>query len=212
MKKVFIFDMDDTTVNSSMRFDLGLFPLLQKEGIAFERDELIAVTIPIGITGTARLYQKMGVKGTAEEIQKRIEDCMESFYREQVACKAGAYEFLHRLHDEGHRLFTLTATSHVLADACLKKNRLYDLFEKVWTTDDFGLQKHDPTLFFEVARTLDVAPEDIYYFDDSLTAIESARAAGFHTYGVDKGQPQEEIDYIKAHHDGFITHFSEFSL
>lgn len=212
MKKVFIFDMDDTTVDSSKRFDLGLFPLLQKEGIAFDRDELIAVTIPIGITGTARLYQKMGVAGTAEEIQTRIEDCMATYYENSVVCKAGSYELLRRLHDEGHRLFTLTATSHVLADACLKKNRLYDLFEKVWATDDFGLQKHDVALFQEVARTLDVTPDCIYYFDDSLTAIETARAAGFHTYGVFNGQSQEEIEYIKTHHDGFVTDFSELSV
>ena len=212
MKKIFIFDMDDTTVDSSMRFDEGVFTLLKEEGIPYDREEMIATTIPIGISGTARLFRDMGIDGTVEEIQTRIEEAMLHLYENRVYCKAGASEFLHRLSAEGHRLFTLTATSHALADVALKQNKLYDLFEKVWCTDEFGLQKHDPALFVEVARVLGASPDDIYYFDDSLTAIESARAAGFHTYGVDKGQPQEEIDYIKAHHDGFITHFSEFSI
>ena len=212
MKKIFIFDMDDTTVDSSMRFDEGIFTILRDEGIPYDHDEMVATTIPLGVSGTARLFHDLGIVGTVEEIQTRIEETMAYMYKTRVHCKAGASEFLHGLSAKGHRLFTLTATSHVLADVALKENRLYDLFEKVWCTDDFGLQKHDPALCVEVARVLDASPEDIYYFDDSLTAIESARAVGFHTYGVDKGQPQEEIDYIKAHHDGFITHFSEFPI
>lgn len=212
MKNVYIFDMDDTTIDSSMRFDEGLFPILREEGIAFDREEMIATTIPLGVSGTARLFQKMGVAGTAEEIQLRIETSMAHLYENRVTCKAGAAEYLHRLHDEGHRLFTLTASPHTLADVALKKNGLYDLFEKIWCTDEFGLPKHDPALFLAVAREVGVAPDRIHYFDDSLTAIECARTAGFRTYGVYKGQSEEEINYIKAHHDGFITHFSELSV
>ena len=212
MAKIFIFDMDDTTVDSSMRFDEGVFLLLREEGISFDHDELIAVTTPIGITGTAHLYQQMGVKGTIEEIQTRIESAMAYLYQNRIVCKANSSEFLHRLHRQGHRLFTLSASSHALVDVCLQKNGLYDLFEEVWSTDDFGLQKHDVGLFEAVVGKLGVTPGDIHYFDDNLTAIETARQAGLHTYGVWSGQSQEEIDYIKAHHDGFITDFSEVSI
>lgn len=212
MKHVYIFDMDDTTVDSSMRFDEGLFQLLREDGIPYDREKMIATTIPLGVSGTARLFSEMGIKGTPESIQARIEAAMATVYKNRVHCKAGASELLHRLHREGHRLFTLTATSHALADPCLIHNGLYDLFEKVWCTDDFGLSKRDVALFDAVAREAGVSPDAICYFDDSLPALESARAAGFHTYGVYCGQPQEEIEYIKAHHDGFITDYSELSL
>ena len=211
MKQVYVFDMDDTTVDSAIRFDEGIFSVLREEGIPYDREEMIATTVPLGVSGTARLFRDLGIGGTVESIQTRIEAAMAHLYTHRVACKAGSLESLRQLYNEGHRLFTLTATSHALADVCLKQNGLYDLFEQVWCTDDFGLSKQSPALFHEVAHTIGVAPDCIHYFDDSTIALESARAAGFHTYGVYNGQTEEEIAYIKSRHSGFITHFSELS-
>ena len=213
MNNVYIFDMDDTLVDSMIRFDEGVFSVLNEDGIAYDRLKMIATTIPLGVSGSARYFHDvLGVRGTVDEIVRRIEDSMYRLYCERIFPKAGVAEYLNRKHREGNRLFVLTATPHTLTDPCLKTNGLFDLFERVLTTDDFGIQKNDVRLFDEVAKELAVSPSDILYFDDSMTAINNAKTAGYRTYGVYSEHSEEEIRYIKEHHDGFVRSFENLTV
>ena len=72
MKKVYIFDLDGTLVNSMPYYTKGTLSVLHDEGIPYE-PELINVLTPLGYTKTAEYYiEKMGVKGTVEEIVERL--------------------------------------------------------------------------------------------------------------------------------------------
>lgn len=189
MGNIHIFDLDDTLIDSEIRFSEGVFAILDEDGIAYDAEELRRLTIPLGLAGTAQYYcDVLGVKDTVEQILERIMQKMYDLYASRIQTKPDAVAYLNALHRAEHRLFVLTATPHRLADVCLRRNGIFSLFEAVWTVDDFGLFKNDVRLFERVAETLGVDGSEIHYFDDSLTAIKNAKAADFRTYAVCNGE------------------------
>jgi len=180
-----IFDLDDTLIDSEIRFSEGVFAILNEEGIAYDAEALRRLTIPMGLSGTAQYYHDvLGVGGTVEEILGRIEEKMYTLYAHRITPKPDAIAYLDALSRAGHRLFVLTATPHSLADVCLKRHGLFSRFERVWSVDGFGFPKSDLRLFSRVADAVGVTGDFIRYYDDSLTAIKTAKAAGFRTHAL----------------------------
>ncbi len=182
--KIVVFDMDDTLVDSHLRYAESILKVLDEEGIPYEADSTTSIINSLGFPRTAAYYSKMGVPGTIEEIVERMLGSMVKLYTTDVHLMPGVMDYLQQLKAEGARLFALTATPHRITDACLQKNGVYDLFEQVWCTDDFGHAKDETVLFELVAAAIGCQPADILYFDDSITAIRTARAAGLRTCGV----------------------------
>lgn len=181
---IYVFDMDDTLVDSHLRYTDGILKVLDEEGISYEAETLIPILNPLGFPKSAVYYSKLGVPGTPEEIVERMLDSMKRLYVTRVPLFNGVLPYLNKLRAEGARLFVLTATPHCVSDACLRANGIYDYFEQVWCTEDFGLTKGEPALFETLAATIGCQPADILYFDDGVTAIRTARAAGVRTCGV----------------------------
>ena len=114
-----------------------------------------------------------------------------------------------RLHAEGARLFVLTASPHLVTDVCLKKNGIWELFEQVWSVEDFGLSKSDTPLFFEVAKRIGCERGDVHYFDDSLIALANAKRSDYRTYAVYDAQTPDEVERMKREHDVFVASFCD---
>jgi HAD superfamily hydrolase (TIGR01509 family) len=198
MSKVYVFDLDGTLVNSMPYFERGMLSVADDEGLKYD-EETIKIITPLGYLGSAKYYiSELGSKRSEEEL---VESFKEKLYREyttNIYLKSGVEQYLRMLHGDGARLFVLTASPHLVTDACLKKNGVYDLFEKVWSVDDFGLTKSGTELFFEVAKTIGCEPSDVNYFDDSLIALKNATAAGYNTYGVYDRHTEEELDAMRS--------------
>lgn len=181
---VIVFDLDDTLADSHRRFEDAILTLLDEAGIAYDAGQVIAHINPIGVPGTAAYFAELGVSGTPAELYERLMAVQEGFYATRVGLLPGVLVYLHRLKAAGARLFVLTASPHRLTDPCLKANGIYDLFEQVWCTEEFGHSKGEETLFAKVTAAIGCAPEEVLYYDDSVTAIGTARTYGWRTCGV----------------------------
>ena len=184
MIKAVVFDLDDTLVDSWSRFDGGMLPVLDEEGIPYNKEEMIARMHPQGVPPTAALMQQMGVPGTVEEITRRLEEGMYREYAHNIFLMPGAEQYLRRLRAEGARLFVLTASPHSITDPCLRNNGVYDWFEQVWTVEDYGLTKAQIRLFERVVEDIGLPAEEILYLDDNPVAVANAAAAGMTVCGV----------------------------
>ncbi len=211
MSHIDVFDLDDTLIDSEIRFSEGVFAILDEDGIAYDAEALRQLTIPMGLVGTAQYYHDvLGVRGTVDEILERIEQKMFLLYARRIAPKPDAVSYLNALSRAGHRLFVLTATPHSLADVCLRRHGLFSLFEKVWSVDDFGLPKSDARLFTRVADAIGVTGDRIRYYDDSLTALKNAKTAGLCTYAIcPKGENHKISDAQKKICDVILESFDE---
>ena len=184
MIRAVVFDLDDTLVDSWSRFDGGMLPILDAEGIVYDRAEMIAKMHPQGVPPTAALFGELGVPGTVDEITRRLEEGMYREYAHTIRLMPGAEEYLRRLRADGMRLFVLTASPHSITDPCLKNNGVFDWFEQVWTMEDYGMGKTNPQLFVRVVKDIGLPADEILYFDDNPIAVENAMAAGMQVCGV----------------------------
>ena len=130
-------------------------------------------------------------------------------YSNNIKLKKGVKEYLERKSKEGARLFVLTASPHIVTDVCLKRNGVFELFEEVWSVEDYGIPKTDTNLFYKVADRIGEKPENISFFDDNMTAVINSKKSGYHTVGVYDAQTDEQIKEMKKHTDLFVYTFEE---
>ena len=209
MIKAVVFDLDDTLVDSWSRFDGGMLPVLDAEGITYDRDEMIAKMHPQGVPPTAALFCAMGVPGTVEEVTRRLEEGMHREYAHRIFLMPGAREYLCRLRAEGARLFVLSASPHSITDPCLANNGIADWFERVWTVEDYGMGKANPLLFERVVVDIGLPAEEILYYDDNPVAVTNAAASGMQVRGVLCPHTPQNAEKIRQITDSPIVTFAE---
>lgn len=208
MSEICVFDLDGTLVDSMSYFAAGLLKILDDAGIPYD-DTIVETITPLGYVGSAELFRSMGVEATVEEMVAQMKENLVYEYSNNIKLKPYVGDFLRQLKAQGARLFVLTASPHAVTDICLKNNGVYDLFEQIWSVDDFGMTKSELELFDAVAQKIDCKPQEINYFEDNLTAVTNAALSQYKVYGVlDKQQP-EDIEQIKELSDIFVYSYKD---
>ena len=211
MRPVYVFDIDDTLIDSAKRYEIGVLPILDEEGISYDAEETVRALAPLGVPRSAEYFCRvLGVRGSVEAVIARLENGLLRYYASDVRPRAGVINYLERLRNEGARLFVLSASPHKLVDVCLQANRMTELFEQVWTIEDFdGVTKEHPRLFEAVAARIGVLPSAVHYFDDSTVALRNAKKVGFRTYAVSAAQSKIELHELQTQHVAFIKSFED---
>lgn len=208
MNNIHIFDLDGTLINSMEYYASGMKRVLEENNIPVP-ENLVDIVTPLGYSKTALYYQSLGLNKSFDDIIRRMEEILVYEYTNNIKLKPFVKDYLLKLKAQNDRLFVLTASPHIVTDVCLQKNGVYDLFEKVWSVEDFGIPKTKTELFCAVADTLDVNTSDIFFYDDNLTAITTAAAAGCYVYGVFDCQSDSERQQAVESCDKFIDSFEE---
>ena len=209
MKKFHLFDLDGTLIDSMVAFPTALFRAMDEENVAYPPDIINTVT-PLGIMGTFEYFLKMGLSpAKAEYLMRKFGDYMVDDYENRILTKPYVKEYLTKLKNDGAKLFVLTASPHITIDPCLKRNGVYDMFDVIWSCDDLGKPKSDPTIYTDVASIMGCSVSDIVFYDDNVTALETAVSAGLETVGVYDAASDEYKDRIVSAVDRYINNFGE---
>lgn len=212
MKKAYIFDMDGVLIDSMGYFAQGMVSILDEDGIAYP-DDIVNIITPLGLIKTVDYFKELGVSGSDEEILTRMGNNMYELYANVIKLKPHVKEYLEKLKSEGKKLYVLTASPHLTVDVCLKNNGIFDMFEEVWSTDDYeGLNKSSTELFYTVADRIGCKMDEVMYFDDNIIAVENARKSGFLTVGVYDSHYDVPMEKVKAASDKYIMSFEEMLI
>ena len=139
MSEIYVFDLDGTLVDSMPYFTKGILSIADEAGLEYD-GTLIRILTPLGYVKGAEYYvNELGVKDTVENIVAKIQSRLIYEYSNNIYTKPFVKDYLKKLSDSGARMFVLTASPHSVTDVCLKHNGVYELFEKVWSVEDFGL-------------------------------------------------------------------------
>ena len=179
MNKIYAFDLDGTLIDSMTHFGDAMKGVLDDAGIAYGND-LVKTVTPLGYRKTAEYYvNTLGMQDSVEHIVASIEQRLYTAYSTKIKLKPGVLDVLSRLRGDGARLFILTASPHLVTDACLKANGIYDWFEQVWSVEDFDLNKSDTRIFRALAARIGCAMHEIHYFEDNVIAVKNAKIPFF---------------------------------
>ena len=209
MRHTYIFDFDGTLVDSMPSWEEKVLNILRECGVAYPSDIINTVT-PLGDRGTAEYFRDaLGVPLSLEEMFARMDAFALPKYRDEIGIKDGVREYLARLKAAGCTLHVLTASPHKMVDPCLRRLGIFDWFDNVWSTDDFGMVKSDTAIYRAVAERIGVDVSDAVFFDDNLTAIRTARAAGMHAVGVYDASSDALAEQIRGAADRYVYSLEE---
>lgn len=208
MINTYLFDFDGTLVDSMPTYVSSLLRILDDNGIEYDKD-IVKIITPLGIPGTADYFIKMGLDLPKERIVNLMKHYMLEEYMYNIPAKNNVIEVLKILKEKGACLNVLTASPHITLDSCLVRLGIYDLFDNIWSCDDFNTTKANPDIYKQAAKKIGVNVEDILFLDDNINADKTAKSAGMKVCGVYDESSAEYVNEIKQATDYYIYDFKE---
>lgn len=207
--KYYLFDFDGTLVDSMPDYGAMMLRILDENGVEYASDILKIIT-PLGYVGTARYYrEKLGMTLSEESLLELMHTYAADAYHNRIRAKANVPEILKKLRENGASLNVLTASPHDMLDPCLMRLGIYDLFDNVWSCEDFGTTKSDPEIYRMAAERIGAPVSEILFLDDNFNADVTAKKAGMRVCGVYDASSAEYEAEMREVCDLYIKDFSE---
>ena len=204
----YLFDFDGTLVDSMPTFAEVMLRILDEEGIA-PPDGVVKIITPLGYGGTADYFVSLGAGSSREELLARMNAYAYEEYAYHIPLKAGVKEALLALKERGASLNILTASPHRVLDVTLARLGIRELFDHIWSCDDFATTKADPEIYKKAAERLGVLPSEYVFIDDNLGAVRTAHGAGIPTYGIYDASSAEYEAEIRESADAYLRLLSD---
>ena len=209
MRISYLFDFDGTLVDSMPTFVSAMLRILDENGIPYDKNIVKTIT-PLGLNGTAEYYiGNLGLNMHKEQLLSLMKEYMLDAYFYTIPAKPNVTSTLKMLKQQGASLNVLTASPHITLDACLKRLGIWELFDNVWSCDDFHTTKADPQIYIRAAQRLHSSVDKVLFLDDNLDADTVAKSAGMMVCGVYDATSEDYIDQIKSTTDFYIYSFEE---
>ncbi len=204
-----IFDIDGTLLDSMgvwYQVDVDFFKAYGRE----MPEDYSTKVAQLGSWKTAEYtIELLGLKETPEELIDIWNNMVREAYMTSIKLKPHAKEYLKHLKSKGVRLSVATALFPDLFVPVLKKHGIYDLFDAFISNGEMKLEKSSPKVYFTAAKQMGVNPGDCVVFEDIVTGIKGAKAAGMYAVAVADERcfcDREELEKLA---DRYIFDFAE---
>ena len=204
-----IFDVDGVLLDSlEIWTDLGARYLISigkvpEEGLA---ETLFSMSME---QGAEYLKENYDIDRSAEDIVTGLRNMLRDFYYYEVQAKPGTDQLLRAISEAGISITAATSSPREHIERALERNGLLGYISRMFTNSEVGKSKHFPDIYNAAAADMHTAPEETIVFEDSLYALKTAAAAGYHTIGVAdcKGEPDQ--DGLRETADIYISELRE---
>lgn len=195
-----IFDWDGVIVNSSAAHERSW------EILAAERDLLLPENhfkLGFGKRNEEIIPRVYGWSRDADEIRElseRKEEIFRKIIREEgIEPLPGVRRLLEDLKQREIPCAIGSSTGRANIDLALDIMDLHVAFAGIITEESVKVGKPRPDVFLQAAHALDLPPENIVVFEDSLAGIEAGIAGGFKVIAVATTNPRELLERTQAH-------------
>ena len=208
--KGIIFDFDGTLVDSMFIWQMIGSDYLLSKNIKPKKN-LYNSLKSLSLEEAAEYYQKnYNIKDNKSKILKDINIILKNYYFNKVCLKEGVQEFLNFLFINKIEMCIATATDKEMVEIVLSKYRLNKYFKKVLTCNEVGEGKNSSLIFDKAISSLELKKEQVYIFEDSLHAIETAKKNGFKIVGVEDFYSKEDKEQIVMLSDRYLDSFTNW--
>ena len=178
-----VFDLDGVLLDTEQVWDEVREALARERGGRWH-ERAQADMMGMSSTEWSRyMHDELGLKESAEELNRLVVERMQSRYRERLPVVEGAVDAVRRL--AAHWPLGLASSSNrPLIDLALELMGVADLFDATVSSEEVERGKPAPDVYLEAARRLDVPPESVVAIEDSASGISSAKAAGMRVIAI----------------------------
>ncbi len=208
MKKL-VFDFDGTLVDSMREWSRKMTAILEQNNIPYPAN-IIEIVTPLGDKGTAKYFiEELGLQKNIEEIVADMDKLAMEDYTYNIPAKETVAETLIKLKEKGYSLNVLTASPHRMLDVCLKRIGLYNMFDNIWSCEDFKTTKSDINIYYSVAKGLNTTVDNCIFLDDNINALRVGKSSGMEVIGVYDASSEKHAEEIKELCSHYVYKFEE---
>jgi phosphoglycolate phosphatase len=193
-KKVILFDLDGTLINSGPDLALAVNHMLQ----ILNRETFSEEIIDGWVGNGAQMLVQRALSGQ-REIDENLDadlcsdalDIFLAFYAQNLCVATVTYSnvptTLTRLKEAGYRLAIITNKPFAFVEPILESLTLSGLFELILGGDSLDKKKPDPLPLLHACEKMNVSAEECVMVGDSKNDILAANTAGMQSVGVTYG-------------------------
>ena len=192
-----IFDVDGTLLDSMPMWNRITYDYAEYKGI-YAPPGLSKVMNEMCLEQCAAYYKdKLGAKGTVEEIAAEIVDMAAEKYRVSVPEIPGAAAFLRTLRSRGIHTALATASDLTTLRPALERLHMAEHLEAAESCTTIGKSKEHPDIYLKCAADFGALPRECVVFEDALYAVRTAKKAGFAVVGLLTADltPEEKAEF-----------------
>jgi HAD superfamily hydrolase (TIGR01509 family) len=178
-----LWDMDGTLIDSEpywMKSE-GAFAKANNS-IWTEQDGLSLVGMSL-YDSSKIIKAKVGSDLEPEQIIAQLTDEVTAQLKQEILWRPGARELLMLLRKKKIKTALVTMSMHRMAKQVADAIG-FDAFDVIVAGDDVLHGKPHPEAYLKAASLLEVRPEDCVAFEDSISGLKSAEAAGTRAVGI----------------------------
>lgn len=189
MKKLVVFDLDGTLVNSIYDLADSVNFALRQNSIKENNTDEYYDFVGHGMENLVRRALKE--KGSDDEVYKKVRACFDGYYAEHSYDKTVAYsgvaKLLDRLTESGVDIAVLSNKADIFMQGIINKCFPDATFSAVWGNREGIPRKPDPKALGMMLLELGYTADDCVYVGDSEVDVLTAKNAGVACVCVDWG-------------------------
>ena len=182
--KNIIFDMDGTIIDSMPFWRSVPRDYVGSFGIEPPEDFDIKMFIKSIDESVAYMHDEVGINRKPDEIKTDILELIGEHYKNDIPLKKGMKEQLRKESDNGCRMCIFTASDKECAAKALKRLDVAQYFERIYTVDEIGINKHDGASYLKVCELSGFDTSETCVYEDAVHGLKSAQSAGLQTVAV----------------------------
>jgi HAD superfamily hydrolase (TIGR01509 family) len=178
-----VFDCDGLLIDTEPCWTVAETELFARRGLGFGPEEkafVIGKSVPAAAESLAELFNE---PGTATAIAKELLVLVEEVVGRQAEAMAGAAELVEIIKSKVP-VAVASNSPRGLLDAALRRAKLTDALPMSIAADEVEAAKPAPDMYLAACAMLGMPPERCLAFEDSMTGLRSARAAGLRIVGI----------------------------
>lgn len=219
-KKVIIFDLDGTLIDSMSIWNIGdqeliryyTGQLISEDIIKEKRDYILSNTKNTNIYDAYIEYLKeeYNISYSIDEISLKRREISNSYIKEKVRFKEGAVDLLYNLKDKGYVLVLATTTNKYCVNIYNNENPYTSIidfdyiFDLILTVEDVQYKKPNPEIHQKIMSYFNVSPKECLIFEDSIQGIEAGHRANIEVVCVSSNDDLDN-ERLKSSSDYFVS-------
>ena len=210
MIKAFVFDFDGLLIDTEMPQFECWKEAFQEYGFTYTFHDWWKTigTGPQAYDPVDDLYERTKGKIDRDQINLRVDTKIAEELRTQPLLP-GVEAFIHHAAQQDIKLALASSSTYGWVMPFVVKFGLDQYFEAVFTARDVKEVKPNPALYNLAVKKLELAPNNVMAFEDSLNGLKSAKAAGIYCTVV-PNQITREMDLGLA--DIIVPSFEQLSV